>query len=316
VSYEGTVALHLRPVFGAMRLGAITRSAVEAYLAAKRETGTKYGPKRKRVPLSATTIAYSLRILKAILADAVERECLAENPAVRVAPPRPDRDDRGRLRFLTPAEVMRLLGVADEPSRTLYEVAVHTGMRRGELLGLRWRDADLERGVIHVRRSLGRQKDGDGWVVREAPLRTRASRRTIDLSPALVQTLLAFPAGDDPEADYVFRSPLTGGPLDPDNVDRAFKRHLVLAGLPEEIRVHDLRHTHASLLISAAVHPKAIQVRLGHTSITTTLNRYGHLMPDAFQGVGARLDALLSGGKNGTRTAPTETTEQVDAWKP
>jgi integrase len=136
-------------------------------------------------------------------------------------------------------------------------------------------------------------KDGDGYVVREAPLKTRASRRTIDLSPALVQTLLAFPAGDDSELDYVFRSQ-AGGPLDPDNVDRAFKPHLTLAELPDEIRFHDLRHTHASLLIAAGVHPKAIQARLGHTSITTTLNRYGHLMPDAFAGVGARLDTLLA----------------------
>src|SRR5207244_420865 len=150
---------------------------------------------------------------------------------------------------------------------------------------------DLRKGLIHVRRSLGRVKDGDVHVVREAPLKTRASRRSIDLSPTLVQTLLTFPAGDDPEGDYVFRSQ-AGGPLDPDNLDRAFKRHLTAAGLPD-VRFHDLRHTHASLLIAANTHPKAIQSRLGHTSITTTLNRYGHLMPNAFAGVGERLDALL-----------------------
>lgn len=90
----------------------------------------------------------------------------------------------------------------------------------------------------------------------------------------------------------MFRSPLTGGPLDPDNVDRVFTRHLALAELPA-VRVHDLRHTHASLLVAAGVHPKAIQARMGHASITTTLNTYGHLMPSAFAGVGERLDALL-----------------------
>jgi integrase len=291
VSYEGTVTVHLQSAFGEMRLGAITRSAVEAYVAAKRETGTKRGKGKKRVPLSSTTIAYSLRILKAILEDAVEHGALAENPAARVVPPRSDRDDRDLVRFLEPAEIAQLLEGVEEPYRTLYEVAIHTGMRRGELLGLRWRDVDLRKGLIHVRRSLGRVKDGDGWVVREAPLKTRASRRMIDLSPTLVQTLLAFPAGDDPERDYVFRSQV-GGPLDPDNVDRAFKRHLTTAELPD-VRFHDLRHTHASLLIAAGVHPKAIQSRLGHTSITTTLNRYGHLMPDAFSGVGEKLDALL-----------------------
>lgn len=157
-------------------------------------------------------------------------------------------------------------------------------------------------------------KDGDGWVVHEAPLKTRASRRTIDLSPNLVQTLLAFPAGDDPEHDYVFRSRV-GGWIDPDNLDRTFKPHLALASLPAEIRFHDLRHTHASLLIAAGVHPKAIQARLGHTSITTTLNRYGHLMPDAFVGVGERLDALLASGRaqGGGKAISTSTQAPVKA---
>ncbi len=297
VSCEGTVTLHLRPAFGEMRLGAITRTAVDDFVTARLEDGT----------VSPTTVAYMLRILKAILADAVERGHLAENPAARCTPPRGD-DEREEMRFLTPAEIARLLAVANEPYRTLYEVAIHTGARRGELLGLRWRDVDLPHARIAVRRSLGRVKDGDGWVVREAPLKTRASRRTIDLSPSLIETLLACPAGDDPERDYVFRSH-SGGPLDPDNIDRAFKRHLALAGLPAEVRFHDLRHTHASLLIAAGVHPKAIQARLGHTSITTTLNRYGHLMPNAFQGVGERLDALLQGTVYGTSKAPAEGSE-------
>ncbi len=302
VSYEGVVNVHLAPALGEMRLGAITRSMVDAYVTAKRETSTKRGRKGKRVPLSATTVGYTLRILKAILADAVEHGHLTENPAARVAPPRSDRDERDEMRFLTPAEIARLLDATEEPYRTLYEVAVHTGMRRGELLGLRWRDLDLGKGAIHVRRSLGRMMDGNAWVVREAPLKTRASRRTIDLSPTLVQTLLAFPAGDDPERDYLFRSQV-GGPLDPDNVDRAFKRHLLAAGVPD-CRFHDLRHTHASLLIAAGVHPKAIMARLGHTSITTTLNRYGHLMPDAFAGVGERLDTLLATGRQRGKAVP------------
>ena len=120
---------------------------------------------------------------------------------------------------------------------------------------------------------------------------------------SLVQTLLVFPAGDDPEEDHVFRSPQTSGPLDPRNVDRRFKADLTLAGLAE-IRFHDLRHTHPSLLIAAGVHPKAIQARMGHASITTTLNTYGHLMPSAFQGVGERLDTLVQ-GTNKERTGLT-----------
>lgn len=208
----------------------------------------------------------------------------------------------------TPGIRSRLLYSSEEPYRTLYRVAVHTGLRRGELLGLRW---GLHSGVLHVRRTRGRVRDGERYVVREAPLKTRHSRRTIDLSPSLIEILLVFPASDDPEEAHVFRSGQTGGPLDPDNIDRVFKRHLTLAGL-HEIRLHDLRHTHASLLIAAGVHPKAIQARLGHASITTTLNTYGHLMPSAFQAVGERLDAL----RQGTRKAPTGTPANGDARKP
>jgi integrase len=292
VSYEGTVNVHLRPIFGEQRLGAITRAGVEGFVTAKREGGTKRGRKGKRVPLSATTVGYTLRILKAILADAVEQGHLADSPAARVKRLRNTGDERTATlphAHRHPPPAWRCAAAvahfvrSGRPHR-------HAARRTS---GLRWRDVDLAKRIVHVRRSLGRMKDGDGYVVREAPLKTRASRRTIDLSPALVQTLLAFPAGDDSELDYVFRSQ-AGGPLDPDNVDRAFKPHLTLAELPDEIRFHDLRHTHASLLIAAGVHPKAIQARLGHTSITTTLNRYGHLMPDAFAGVGARLDTLLA----------------------
>ena len=174
-------------------------------------------------------------------------------------------------------------------------LAIHTGLRRGELLGLRWGDLDLQKGLLFVRRSLTRVRQGESYVIQEGPTKSRSSRRTIDLSPDIVQALLRHPAGDDPTRDYVFRS-RTGGPIDPSNLDTSFRRDLAAAGLPE-VRFHDLRHTHASLLIAAGVHPKAIQARLGHASIQTTLNIYGHLMPSAFEGVGKHLDCLLAQGK-------------------
>ncbi|MDI6773612.1 MAG: site-specific integrase [bacterium] len=290
--YEDLLTYHLLPAFGEMRLGAIARRDIEAYLA--EAVGT---PRPGRsAPSAPATINRGLAVLKVILRDAEEHGHLTENPAARVKPlANPDTDE---LHVLGPEEIGRLLDAAEEPWKTLYLAAVHTGLRRGELLGLRWGDLDSTKGLLHVRRSRGRVREGDGYAVHEALPKTRHSRRSVDLSPTVREALLALPAGDDPNRDYVFRS-RTGGPIDPNNVDRAFKRHLTLAGLPE-IRFHDLRHTHASLLIAAGVHPKAIQSRLGHASITTTLNTYGHLMPSAFQGVGERLDALLQG----TRKAP------------
>jgi len=300
-AYEDALDHHVLPVFGAMRLGAITRRDVDAYLVTKTKAlrpwrrGKPKGRDRNAeeappLPFAPRTINKSLVVLKAVLNGAVEHGYLIGNPAAKVgALKEPDREDA--LHFLQPEEITRLLEVAEEPWRTLYLVAVQTGLRRGELLAVRWSDLDLRKGLLHVRRSLGRFRDGGGYVVRESPLKTRHSRRALDLSPAVVEVLLVLPAGDDPERDFVFRS-RAGGPLDPDNVGRAWKRHLAAAGLADR-PFHSTRHTHASLLIAAGVHPKAIQARLGHASITTTLNTYGHLMPSAFEGVGARLDALL-----------------------
>lgn len=302
-AYQDFVEHHFVPAFGEMRLGALTRADVENYLVHKLETPRMVrhrSPVRRPAdetkkktpsPLSPRTVGHHLTVLKTILTDAVDHGHLAANPAVKVkAPARRDREDG--LQFLQPDEIARLLDVAEESWRMLYLLAIHTGLRRGELLGLRWRDLDLRKRLLSVRRSLSRVPDEKGgYKVTDSPLKTRYSRRTLDLSPAIVEALLTFPAGDDAERDYVLRSQI-GGPIDPDNVDRAWKRHLTAAGLADR-PFHSTRHTHASLLIAAGVHPKAIQARLGHASITTTLNTYGHLMPSAFEGIGARLDMLL-----------------------
>lgn len=267
-SYEDMVQHHLLPVFGGTRLGSLTRRDVEIYLARKalerrrvkaRDTNGRIRcdgdgrPVWIEVPFASKTINYALMVLKAILNDAVQLGVLHENPAARVKPlSRPNHEDT--LHFLEPDQIARLLDVTEDPRwRTLYVLAIHTGLRRGELLGLRWRDIDTRRGILHVRRQLLRVRDdGNHYTVLESPLKSRYSRRTLDLSPTALDALRAVPAGDNSEQDFIFRSQ-GGGPIDPDNVDRAFKRHLQLAGLPE-IRFHDLRHTHASLLIAAG-HP-------------------------------------------------------------
>jgi integrase len=286
-SYRGLVHLHLFPAFGEMRLGSVTRADVERYLA-------------KQTHLSARTVAYALQLLKAILADAVDHGKLTENVAAKVkAPVRPDRHEE--MQILIPETFRRLLDVAEAPWRTLYLVAVRTGLRRGELLALKWADLNLSQQFLDVKQSLGRIRDGDRYVVREAPLKTRKSRRRVGLSADVVEALLAHPAGDDPDRDYVFRSQ-TGGPIDPDVVGRAFKRHLTLAKL-REMRFHDLRHTFASFEIAAGVHPKTLQAELGHASITVTMDRYGHLMPTALEEATALREAFIQGNRKATAAA-------------
>lgn len=171
-------------------------------------------------------------------------------------------------------------------------------MRRGELLGLRWTDIDLEAGVVRVVQSMQRIS-GQG-IVFGAP-KTRLSRRAVALSPDGVLTLrqhrrrqaearlLAGPAHED--RDLVFATGI-GTPLGPGNVVRTRYHVRRAAGLPT-LRLHDLRHAHATLLLQQGVHPKIVSERLGHASIGITLDTYSHVLPGMQAAAAAQLDSLL-----------------------
>jgi integrase len=177
--------------------------------------------------------------------------------------------------------------------RTLLLCAVLTGMRRGELLGLRWEDIDLEGHCIFVRRAL--------WRGKFVTPKSRRSRRTIDLAPTLRAALARLPSRF--QGGLVCCS-ADGSPIDPDNfAHRDWARVLRRAEL-RRIRFHDLRHTYTSLLIAQGAHPKYIQAQLSHASSQTTLDRYGHLMPDAHAAEERKLDRLVFGaGVAGSRAA-------------
>ncbi len=299
---------HLRPFFGEMRLGAITRADVEKYLL-QASTTPRDGRKH---PAAPKTVNHSLTLLKQLLGDAIERGLLQEQPAARVAPLAVA--EREEPRFLTPEQVDRLLAASPEPWRTLWLFLLHTGCRRGEALAVRWSDVDLEGRTVAIRHSPGRVRDGSHYVIREGPLKTRASRRTLTLSETLAAALLAHPAGDDPVRDYVFPSG-TGGPLDPDGVDRAWRRCLDLAGLPS-FPLHSTRHTTIAALIAGGAHPKAIQAWAGHAHITTTLQTYGGLMPSALEGLETRLEAALNGDNKATAGVARENAGPRKSLKP
>jgi len=299
---EAMIRVHLTPVFGPVPLDRITKDSVISFFAEKRETPVRHGPKGTPCRPALRTVDKMREVLGLVLGHAVYRDLLPTNVVRAVHPLASASTADEAMHTLTPGEIRRLLAVAQEPYRTLYETAIGTGMRRGELLALRWRHVNLATSQLYVAAGRQRVKDGNRYIVQDGPVKTRAGRRTIDLSPDLQARLLTFPAGDDPEQDYVFRN-RDGGPLDPDNLDRRFKRDLTLANLPP-IRFHDLRHTHASLLIAARIHPKAIQARLGHASIKVTMDTYGHLMASGFTGIGAKLDALLADACPISRYAP------------
>lgn len=174
-----------------------------------------------------------------------------------------------------------------------------TGMRRGELLGLRWADVDLEGGSAHIQQTAQRIV-GQGWVFRQP--KTRLSKRSVALSPATV-TLLRRHRREQLEArlragsayqdrDLVFASAV-GTPLEPGTILRTWARVVAAAGVGH-VRWHDLRHAHATLMLAAGVHPKIVSERLGHASVNITLDTYSHVVPGLQEAAAAQLDALLA----------------------
>lgn len=205
------------------------------------------------------------RTLKCCLNQAVRWELIARNPASLAEPPRSPKRD---IQTLTPDQIRRLLEVAQPTGRaSLYMAAVTTGMREGELLALRWQDVDLEQCVISVTGTLDRSGNRD-------TTKTDAGFRRIAIPRALAQALDNLPR----KGEYVWCTD-EGKPLAHRNLHRQFKNLLKKAGLPD-IRFHDLRHTHATLLLSRSTHPKVVQERLGHSTINVTMDVYSHVMPD------------------------------------
>jgi integrase len=188
--------------------------------------------------------------------------------------------------------------VSGDPFEALYVLAITTGLRRGELLGLRWDDVDLERGTLRVGRALVR--GGGRHTVGET--KTRRGRRQVNLTPRTVSALTAHRkrqleermrlSGLYEDHGLIFATGV-GTPVNPEKLmKRSFKPLLKRAGLPE-IRFHDLRHTCATLLLGRGVHPKIVQELLGHATIAMTLDTYSHYLPSmGDQASGAMGEAL------------------------
>ncbi len=295
-SYRGLMRVHLIPAFGHLLLMQITPQDVQSFLArCLRDKG-----------LSPKTVNHLLILFKTMLKHARQWGLLRENPTELVKLVRVEQQE---MDFLQPQEIPLLLQHADEPYRTLFLLAALTGMRRGELLGLQWGDIDWHRNVIHVRRTLYSQTKAELAELRESPTdvwrfstpKSKRSIRAIEMSPKVREALelhrLICPVSPD---DLVFCSK-EGRPIYAENmIRREFLPALSRAGI-RRIRFHDLRHTYTTLLIAQGENVKFVQSQLGHASIETTLDRYGHLLPDTHRQVGERLDAQVFGGAEGFR---------------
>jgi len=287
-SYQSNLAGHIVPFFGAISLGDVTLIHVQEFIRVILGKG-----------LSPKTIGNVIVILKEMFKHAVQWGHLDTNPAQYVERPRGEDKE---IDVFTPEEIRRLLDAQEEPLRTLLLMAALSGMRQGELFGLLWEDIDFAAHVIHVRRSLWRGTLGTP--------KSRRSRRAIDMPPTLEAALRQLSATR--RSEFVFCSE-RGTPLDADNFrHREFPQALRRAGL-RRVRFHDLRHTYTSLLIAHGAHPKYIQAQLGHASIQTTLDRYGHLMPQLHQVEAQKLDHLVFGTQP---TAPARRLTAVRVGRP
>jgi integrase len=235
-------------------------------------------------------------VLRKALADAVRWNLIPRNPADAADPPRVVRP---AMQTWSLREVRTFLAhVRDDRLFALYRLALATGMRRGEIVGLRWQDVDLDAARLAVVQQL---VVVDGWRVEVSEPKTARGRRVLDLDPATVQALRAhrdvqiaeraFMGPDYEDNDLVFCRE-DGRALHPDKVSQAFTRLARAAGLPP-IRFHDLRHTYATLALAAGEYPKVLSERLGHASAAFTLDTYAHVIPSMQQAAAERIAGVL-----------------------
>ena len=231
--------------------------------------------------LSPTTIRHIHKAVYSSLKWGVRMRIVPRNVAENVQPPKRRKSE---IKVWTQEEAAEFLSVCKgHRLYAFYYLALSTGMRRGELLGLRWEDVDLERGIIMVRRTLVRK--GTSYEVEEEP-KTASSRRSIHISPQTIEVLKQHRTKQKEELlrlgmtnpEYVFLS-IAGKFIEPSYVRKTFRKLIEKAKVPL-IRIHDLRHTHATFLLQQGVHPKVVSERLGHASISMTMDLYSHVTPN------------------------------------
>ncbi|MEU9775459.1 MULTISPECIES: tyrosine-type recombinase/integrase [unclassified Streptomyces] len=313
--YAACVRLHLVPSLGTQKIARLTAKDVRTFLDRLRTTcqccAQGLDTERKaccavgeccQKQLSPSTVTYVHSVLKSALEHAVREDELPRNVArnVKTTTPRPR-----RFRPLTAAEARQFLNAARaDRLHALYELALRTGLRKGELLGLHWEDLDLATGTASIRRSLQRTRTGG---LTHLPTKTRASERRIALPTECVHSLKEHRERHDKEREtagpdwrdsgLVFTTP-TGGPLDPANLTRRFRSLLDRAGL-RRIRFHDLRHSTATLLLEQGVDLVVIKELLGHAHIGVTAGVYAHvrlrLQRQAIDALGTTLNPTNNG---------------------
>ncbi len=281
-SYSSTARLYILPTLGKLQVAKIRSEQLQKLYSQLIDKG-----------LSPKTVRIVHGTIRSALAKAVIWKLIHQNVAVVVKAPRVK---RAEIAFLNDIEAKQLLAVVrGDRWEGLIGVALGSGMRQGEMLGLKWSDINFDANTVRIERQLGR----DGVLVE---LKGDARRRTISLPKFTMESLLAYrliqdqwrklQGGKYNDQGLIFTTE-TGRHLNWRNVTRAFKSLLKRGALPN-IPFHGMRHTNATLLLLKGVHPKVVQVRLGHSSISITLDIYSHFIPDMDTDAVAKLNAALT----------------------
>lgn len=299
-SFTVIVRKHIVPAIGRIRLDKLTPQHVQALLEKKRQpykVKNKAGKEVEKPGLAPQSIASIRTVLRSALGQALKWGLVARNVATLIDPPR---IPRPQFHVLDTDGAKKLLAAArGERFEAVIVLALTLGLRRGEILGLRWSDIDFEERVLRVNQAL--QRFGGRLQITE--VKTERSRRVVAIPESVVRPLKARRARQAQErllaglewqdSELVFTNP-NGGPLEPITLHREYKELLEAARLPTEVRFHDLRHTAASLLLAQGVHLRVIMELLGHSSISLTANTYSHVMPAAMRDVADRMESILS----------------------
>jgi integrase len=289
VKYRRLLDRHILPELGHIQVQRLTPQQVQAFYARKLHEG-----------LSESVVSTMHRVLHNALDNAVKWNLVSRNVCDLVTPPH---EKKRTVQLLTLQQAQHLLGVAQgHELEGLLTVAVTTGMRHGELAALRWSDIDFGSGSVHVHRTVNRLGGYGGFV--ESEPKTAKSNRTIVL-PAFVleklkehqirqkeSRLRAGAAWKDQDLVFCNRY---GGFLNPDALLGRFYRLLEKAGLPR-MRLHDLRHSAATILLGMGAHPKVVQELLGHSNISMTIDTYSHMLPSMQRETMSKLNDLFRNG--------------------
>jgi integrase len=287
--YREVVDGHLVPVLGKVRLDKLAPLDVERLLAARRDS------------VSPATLVKIHAVLRVALADAERRDRVARNVARSVRAPALAEEER---RALTVEEAKKLLAAAvGDRYETVFVLGLTMGLRRGEVLGLRWDDVNLDTRTLRVQRALQRVSG----ELRLVEPKTRSSRRPLPILLLAVKALEKHrthqdeerrAAGDGWQPTGLVFTTRVGGPIEPRNLNRRFEELRRRVDLPW-LRLHDLRHACATFLLAHGVDPRTVMEILGHTTIRQTMDRYGHALPERMRAAADAMDVALDDASDG-----------------